>query len=222
MGVIERIANRLRKGFTRPEEMGEYSAGYLPFLVRKKVGELVAARPDRRLLEIGSGEGLFLAEISIKCPVMDVIGLEPWDEILLKAGKRLLEKGLKRIAIVKGISQSIPFRDESFEHVVCINLFLNLPARKDMVETLSEMVRVCKKGGFIYFDFRNILNPLIYAGYKLAPLHDPYIKVPLRMNSLKDIKRILKELGMKKIEHIGIGMPLGRFSPAIVVQGKKD
>jgi len=109
------------------------------------VGELVAVRPDGRLLEIGSGEGLFLAEISIKCSEMDVIGLEPWDEILLKARERILDKGLKRITIVKGVSQAVPFRDESFEHVVCINLFLNLPSRKDMVETLSEMVRVCKK-----------------------------------------------------------------------------
>jgi len=88
------------------------------------VGELVAVRPDGRLLEIGSGEGLFLAEISIKCSEMDVIGLEPWDEILLKARERILDKGLKRITIVKGVSQAVPFRDESFEHVVCINLSL--------------------------------------------------------------------------------------------------
>jgi len=79
-----------------------------------------------------------------------------------------------------------------------------------------------QKGGSIYFDFRNILNPLIYVGYKLAPLHDPNIKVPLRMNSLRDIKGVLRKLGMVKVEHTGIGMPLGRFSPAIVIRGEKD
>lgn len=222
MAIIEKIANKLRKAVIKPEELGEYSSGYLPNLVRNKVKKLVAIKPEGRLLEIGSGEGLFLSEVSISCPDMKVMGVEPWDEILYKAKAKLMSRGLTEVSIIKGVSQALPFKDMSFDHVVCVNLLLNLPTRKDMEDTLTEMVRVCKKEGSVYFDFRNSLNPLIYIGYKLAPLHDPHIKVPLRMHRLGDIKNILRRLGIEKISSFGMGLNLGRFSPAIIIHGRKD
>lgn len=218
MGLIERFANILRRVVETPEEREEYSGGYLPRLVREEARRLIG-EDAKTLLEVGSGEGLFIEGVIKQYPGLKVFGVEPWRDIMVKAKKRVL--GLREVRLIYGLAQALPFKDGVMDRVECLNLILNLPLKGDVKATLLEMVRVCKRGGRIYFDFRNTYNPLIYLGYKLAFLHDPDIKVPLRTYTIGEIKGILSSLGVIKMSFIPLGLSWGRFSPAFLVVAEK-
>jgi hypothetical protein len=101
-------------------------------------------------------------------------------------------------------------------------LFNNLAEKVEVIRTMREVHRVLGPGGHLIFDFRNTLNPFIYLGYKLAFIHDPEIKVPLRMHTLQWMKRSLQATGFKKdamIFPLAFWLPL--FAPALLIAAKK-
>jgi ubiquinone/menaquinone biosynthesis C-methylase UbiE len=106
--------------------------------------------------------------------------------------------------------------------VFCLNLFNNLAEKEEVIRTMREVYRVLDPGGYLIFDFRNTLNPFIYLGYKLAFIHDPEIKVPLRTHTLWWMKRSLQATGFKKdamVFPLAFGLTL--FAPAFLIAAKK-
>jgi len=87
------------------------------------------------VLDNGCGVG-YLVEIP---PSSDIVGIDISIGMLDKA-KRRLEK------IVYGDSQSLPFKDETFDVIICRALLHHLP---DPDKGINEMRRVLKKGGEI-------------------------------------------------------------------------
>jgi ubiquinone/menaquinone biosynthesis C-methylase UbiE len=87
-----------------------------------------------------------------------------------------------------------------------------------VIKALKEMKRVCKKSGRIIFDFRNSLNPLLKAKYKLARYYDPTVKnLPLNTYSPGQIEKILKDLNLKIVSRKFIGLPFKRLAPVIIM-----
>lgn len=216
MAVIKKIVQGFREALTKPGERGEYSSGYLPQLSREKAVDVLKDTGEK-ILDLGCGEGLLLQELSKKYPEKIIVGLDPWEEILGKARARQA----RNTTLVLGSSYHIPVKDETFDAVTCLNLLNNLPEKSDVIATLKEMHRILKRGGIAVFDFRNTFNPLIFLGYKLAFLHDPDIKVPLRTHTFRWIKNNLIILGMKEISEYPLGFFLRIIAPAILIKAKK-
>jgi ubiquinone/menaquinone biosynthesis C-methylase UbiE len=215
--LIKILVNKVRIRNINPEEAGEYSSGYLPQLVRHTA---LACMPGitGRMLDLGCGEGLLLKGLIASHPTVEVYGLDPWGEILLRAKRRIG----RRVMLLKGDSFHLPFKDETLKMVFCLNLFNNLAEKGEIVRTMREVCRVLGPGGYLIFDFRNTLNPLIYFGYKLAFIHDPEIKVPLRTHTLWWMKRTLEATGFKKdamIVPLAFGLKL--FAPALLITAEK-
>ncbi|MFQ6617884.1 MAG: class I SAM-dependent methyltransferase [Fidelibacterota bacterium] len=218
--IIRSFVDRYRSSFTCEEEVGEYSSGFLPRMVRKTVRDFCISGKGR-LLEVGSGEGLFLVDLSRANPHIFMVGIDPWLDIIKESKKRIFRGRHENIELVSALGQVLPFGDEEFDYVVCINLLLNLPDILEVQSTIEEIVRVCKSDGRFYFDFRNKLNPLINLGYRLVRFHDPEIKVPVRSYFISDIKRILWRLKVQKFEFRGLAFPLAQIAPAVLVSGMK-
>jgi len=215
--LIKSLVEKMRRRDLDPNEAGEYSSGHLPQLVRHTALEHMP-RIKGRVLDLGCGEGLLLQGLIASHPTGEVYGLDPWGEILLRAKRRMGRK----VMLLKGDSFHLPFKDGTLNIVFCLNLFNNLAEKENVMHTMREVCRVLGPGGYLIFDFRNTMNPFIYFGYKLAFIHDPEIKVPLKTHSLSWVKRSLGATGFQKDAMIvPLAFRLKLFAPALLIVAEK-
>jgi len=103
---------------------------------KELVLELAAPKPGDKVLDIGIGTGVFAVEL-MKYKA-DITGIDVSEKMLDIARS----KGLTNVAV--GDAVSLDFPDESFDLVLSITA---LEFIKEYEKAISEMVRVCRKGG---------------------------------------------------------------------------
>lgn len=105
-----------------------------------------------QLLEIGFGNGLFFKKIFDKAPGITINGID-FSSVMLKAAENnnrdVISSG--KLKLVAGQSDQLPFADNSFDKVFCINVayFWDNPANH-----LKEIKRVLKPGGKFFATVR--------------------------------------------------------------------
>lgn len=220
--MLYRIYYWFHRVSAKPEERGEYSAGVWQDRVR--IESLKLCRDSKgRFLEIGCGEGLFLAKLASVNKDNQVYGVDNRQDLLQRAVKKIKEKDIKNAKLFQADATLLPFKDSYFDLIVCINVIFNLQSLDIVKKVLKEMVRVCKSGGRIIFDFRNSTNPFIYFKYKLAPYYDRTINdLPLKTYSLKDIYHLLDKINLKVTKQISVGFPIKRIAPIIILETKRQ
>ena len=131
----------------------------------------------------------------------DVIGLDPSLKML-----ELAKKNFNDISFVEGISAKLPFKDNTFDYLVSIEVLRYLNP-KDVQKTYEEIYRVLRPSGFfnvthvnkyafdVYFIFYHIKKVIIQANGKRY--HNCYFT-----NSYKEIK-IIKNNGIKVVKSVG-------------------
>lgn len=213
--MLKKIYPWFLKLTSRPGEKGEYSGGYLQDRIRKEALAL-CYNAKGRLLEIGCGEGLFLAQIAEQNRKLQMWGIDNNDLILKAAALRLRNVNLSHQDVVK-----LSFEDEYFDTVVCINVLLTMRCIEEVKQVLDKMKRVCKKDGSVIFDFRNSLNPLMPIKYRLARYYDDTLGgLLLKTYSQREIDSVLKELGMAVVRKRFVGFNSGFLAAAFVVEAK--
>ena len=100
--------------------------------------------PPMRILDVGGGYGRFAGPLAER---HEVVLCDISEEMLGEARKRY-----PNLATVNADARSLPFGEEAFDAILAIDLFSHLPS---IHEPLSELVRVCRKGGRIIFDTTN-------------------------------------------------------------------
>jgi len=110
------------------------------------------SRSKKRILELGCGNGLSAHLLNKQGYWVVGTDISPF---FLSDTAQWHDEGLKYIACD---ALELPFGDESFD-VVCSNeLIEHVP---DARQTLSEMVRVVKKGGLVIIAGPNLLSPIM-------------------------------------------------------------
>jgi ubiquinone/menaquinone biosynthesis C-methylase UbiE len=108
-----------------------------------------------RLLEVGSGFGIFVAVTRIQYGA-DTVGLEPagtgFDTSFEICREVLKEYGLDPALIVDAKGENIPFPDDSFDAVFSSTV---LEHTDDPWRVLNEAIRVLRPGGYLQFVFPN-------------------------------------------------------------------
>jgi len=102
-------------------------------------------RPGDHVLEVGVGTGLSLPFYP---PYCQVTGIDLSQEMLRRARKRIETKGFSNIVVERMDASRMAFADDSFDAVFAAYLITAVP---DPWGVLSEIKRVCKKGGLIIF-----------------------------------------------------------------------
>lgn len=136
----ERHATWWRETFTNGADL-EYELQILPLAAAHLAG-------TRRVLDLGSGEGHLARHVAGAGAGGDlVVGLEP--SVAQLTGALAKEKGAAwrakhRPRYVRGIGEQLPFKDGSFDAVVCC---LVIEHTNDPDAVLAEAVRVLAVGG---------------------------------------------------------------------------
>ncbi|MBU3093672.1 class I SAM-dependent methyltransferase [Clostridium sp. CF011] len=113
------------------------------------------------ILDLGCGTGSVLALLLEQKPNIHAYGLDLSDEMLTIARQKLEEKA----ELIQGDSENLPYKDNSFDVVICTESFHHYP---NPLKALDEIHRVLKpQGKFILCDtwmftpIRQIMNVFI-------------------------------------------------------------
>ena len=96
---------------------------------------------DRKILDVGCGTGILMKTLE---PYGEVYGID----LVPKAVEFCKERGLNNVTV--GDAVHLPYDDESFDIVMCIDMLYHKGIRDDGM-VIKELYRVCKKGGGIIF-----------------------------------------------------------------------
>ncbi|MDO8638519.1 MAG: methyltransferase domain-containing protein [Candidatus Daviesbacteria bacterium] len=123
-----------------------------------EAAKLIPSRDDFIVLDLACGNGLSTAHIKGSL----VVGLDLSESQLEKAKKRFKDKDF-----VVGDARKLPFKDNSFDLIVAINMLHHIEETK---EALNECMRVLKKGGVLLTVDPNLYNPIGFIGRGLFRL----------------------------------------------------
>ncbi len=113
--------------------------------------KILGSVKGKKLLEVGSGYGLFLTLSLLKGAKS--IGLEPAKNrsytLTSEVSMEILEKaGFSKKLVKSGFGERLPFADNSFDLIVS---FYTLEHVKNVEKVIEESIRVLKPRGYIYF-----------------------------------------------------------------------
>jgi phosphatidylethanolamine/phosphatidyl-N-methylethanolamine N-methyltransferase len=98
-------------------------------------------RVGERVLEVGVGTGLSLGLYPGYCRV---VGIDLSGAMLDKARQRVASLDLGNVELLRTDACAMPFSDDSFDTIVAAYVVTVVP---DYQKLMSEMIRVCRRGG---------------------------------------------------------------------------
>ncbi len=105
--------------------------------------ERLSLKPGDRVLEVGVGTGLSLPRFPSFCRVH---GIDMSEKMIKRAHKRIDRHGLSNVVVERMDACKMDFSDNSFDAVFAAFLISVVP---DPERLLTEIKRVCKRGGLI-------------------------------------------------------------------------
>ncbi len=213
--ILRPLTDLVRHILSKPDERGNLTSDLYRFKIRAKVRELIN-NCNGSLLDIGCGDGLLYENLMTEQSSRRCIGIDTEYEMLKIAENSFKKKKQNSFSFLKADAQHLPFLDKTIDVAICINTFYNFHAKSDVVKSLEEMERVCKRDGFIIFDIRNKINPFVFLRFKFVWIYDTH--VTLNAYSLKELTTALISKGLVIKETIPIGFPITLFAPIILVK----
>lgn len=144
----------------------------------------------QNLLDIGCGTGNLLSLIQEKYQNLQLSGIDISPNMLKIAHDKLGAKANLKVAD----SEDLPFEDESFDIITCVDSFHHYPHPEKVLE---EIMRVLKSEG-------RIIIADVWAPTPLRQLGNLIIKLrkagAVRFYSKPEISELLKSTGFKNIE----------------------
>lgn len=134
----------VQEAFTRQAEAYASNASVTDADRIDRLVRMSGVGPDSRVLEVATGPGHVAFGFADICA--DVVGIDLTDAPLTIAADRKRDRGVENVAFLQGDAESLPFRDDSFDTVVCRLALHHVEAPSQILE---EMVRVCRPPGTI-------------------------------------------------------------------------
>jgi SAM-dependent methyltransferase len=125
--------------------MGRWSALLAPRFL--DLVRLDAAKPPRRVLDLGSGTGHLARAVAGRWPACEAVGVDPAAEFVGAAHDRAVLDGTSaRLRFVRGVAGSLPLRHGSVDASVSLLVLNFVP---DPERAMDEVRRVTRPGGVV-------------------------------------------------------------------------
>jgi SAM-dependent methyltransferase len=176
---------------------------------------------DRSVLDVPCGRGRLLKAVSRHAPGAALVGLDVNREMVAQA-----QRAVPAARVQVGSVYAIPFRDESFDAVLCNESFMHFEEPRD---ALGELCRVSRDRVYFSVTTRRQLNTLLR---KLGLLAEG--EVPHWTYNLEDLPLLLPEtfrwsvtggvlVGKKALRlshaaHLRLHRSLGRLVPQSILR----
>lgn len=116
-----------------------------PIITRERLEQVLAPKPDERILEIGPGTGYYTLDMAERIgPEGRVEVFDIQQEFLDHTIRRAEERGLSNVVATQGDATDLPFEDDSIDAVVLTAVLGEIP---DRAAALREIERVLRPGG---------------------------------------------------------------------------
>jgi SAM-dependent methyltransferase len=132
-------------------------AEFASAMADRVINELPGDVEGRTLLDLGCGPGAYSA-------ALERAGARTVSTDVERA--ELDRHGTRPVRPVESDGRALPFRDASFDAVVCSNVLEHTP---EPFAVLAEIERVLRPGGWAYVSWTNWYSP--WGGHAVAPLH---------------------------------------------------
>jgi ubiquinone/menaquinone biosynthesis C-methylase UbiE len=100
--------------------------------------------PDSKVLDVGCGTGHAVLRVASLLPHGRACGIDVSRGMVKKASSKVPRERRNSVEFIEASSESIPYQDGYFDHVLCTNSFHHYP---DPLKALGEMQRVLRPGG---------------------------------------------------------------------------
>lgn len=170
---------------------------YAPF-ARKIVKCVAPLERGATIVDLGSGPGGLSIELGKLLPQVNVIGVDPSDEMLKIASENAHEAGMSNYETRLGRAEEIPMESDSVDLVVTQSSFHEW---EDVQKGLSEVFRVLKSGGsLILKDYdRTWLSP--WKRKLLGLFHH----LDMFKFTFEEVAALLREAGFDEVKGKGKG-----------------
>ena len=190
----------LRKSYTReealryPMSLQAHDTGFRDLFYFLIVAKSLGLRPGDMILDFGAGS-CFVSELLNRFGYLTV-ALDI-DHALLAIGRERLtidpRCDPKRTRFVAGDGMCLPFRDASFDGVICMNALHHM---RDYRRTLAEMCRILKAGGRAVF----------------AEPGDQHSKSPESMLAMEQYGALEKDVVLSEVYHLARAVGFQRMT----------
>lgn len=102
-----------------------------------------------KVLDVGCGGGFTSEFLAARGAI--VSGIDQENKCIIKAKEHAIENNLT-IDYQVGVAENLPYEDKRFDAVICVDVLEHV---QDVKQTISEIYRVLKPGGFFGFDTIN-------------------------------------------------------------------
>lgn len=126
----------------------------------------IALQLSGKILDVACGNGLFLLELwAASSQPPQAWGIDCDHQAIREAQQLFHDNSFTGNRFIIGDAFRLPFPDNIFEAVFCLNTLINITPFKRVETLLSELHRVCRPEGLIIFDYRNAYNPYLAWQY---------------------------------------------------------
>ncbi len=156
----------------------------------ERVNELLSLYRNPRILELGTGVGVFAKHIQLGTTEFHAI------DISLEM-TRQIKKKMQNIKLVQGNIEELPYFNESFDLIFGISVIHHLNA----AAALKEVHRVLRNDGRLFLTEPNMLNPQVFVMKKVGFLKQYFGEVAHETAFFKlPMKRMLKACGFQNVQ----------------------
>ena len=133
--------------FDGPRDYGyggyRYDGRWIP--VARDIIAHFGLKPGMRVLDVGCAKGFLVKDLMLACPGLEAFGLDVSLYALMHAENEIIGR------LHLGTAEKLPFPDNSFDCVLCLNTVHNFP-RPRAIKVMQEIQRTSAGRAFVQVD----------------------------------------------------------------------